>query len=183
VQRMAPQFRDLRRRERREQLPRPHLAPRRGNPDDVQEGEVPLGALDLADVVAVEGCEFGEVFLGELPLRPQLAAYPGHNDQNPSNSNAVTLITDRPMGTSGRKGPPQRSGSEGDDRRSAADHRPWTRRGVVVSVEEYQRVKDDRTGEALVKMLQESPLGDINLDRPRIRSRVRSVKQGDRSSR
>jgi prevent-host-death family protein len=47
---------------------------------------------------------------------------------------------------------------------------------VVVSVEEYQRVKDERTGAALVKMLQESPLGDIDLDRPRTRSRVRSVK-------
>jgi prevent-host-death family protein len=47
---------------------------------------------------------------------------------------------------------------------------------VVVSVEEYRRVKGQPTGQALVKVLQESPLGDISLDRPRIRGRVRGVK-------
>jgi len=46
---------------------------------------------------------------------------------------------------------------------------------VVVSVEEYRRVKGQPTGEALVKLMQQSPLADIDLDRPRTRSRVRGV--------
>lgn len=46
---------------------------------------------------------------------------------------------------------------------------------MVVSVEDYRRVKVERTGEALVKLLQDSPLRDINLDRARTRSRVRDV--------
>lgn len=47
---------------------------------------------------------------------------------------------------------------------------------VVVSVEEYRRVKGQPTGETLVKMLQESPLQDVDMDRARTRSRVRGVK-------
>jgi prevent-host-death family protein len=46
---------------------------------------------------------------------------------------------------------------------------------VVVSVEEYRRAKGEQTGLALVKLLQNSPLAEINMDRPRTRSRVRSV--------
>jgi prevent-host-death family protein len=46
---------------------------------------------------------------------------------------------------------------------------------VVVSVEEYRRGKGHLTGEALVKVLQESPAGDISMDRVRTRSRVRPV--------
>lgn len=46
---------------------------------------------------------------------------------------------------------------------------------VVVSVEEYRRVKVERTGEALVKLLQDSPLRDISMDRKGTRSRVRDV--------
>jgi prevent-host-death family protein len=46
---------------------------------------------------------------------------------------------------------------------------------VVVSVDEYRRVKGEQTGLALVKLLQDSPLGDINMDRPRTRSSVRGV--------
>lgn len=46
---------------------------------------------------------------------------------------------------------------------------------VVVSVEEYRRAKGQRTGEALVKLLHDSPLREIKLDRARTRSRVRGV--------
>lgn len=46
---------------------------------------------------------------------------------------------------------------------------------VVVSVEEYRRMKGRPTGEALVKLMQDSPLGGINMDRARTRSRVRGV--------
>ena len=47
---------------------------------------------------------------------------------------------------------------------------------VVVSVEEYRRVKGEPTGHALVKVMRESPLGDVNMDRVRTRDRVRGVK-------
>lgn len=46
---------------------------------------------------------------------------------------------------------------------------------VVISVEEYRRVKGEQTGLALVKLLQDSPLGEIDMERPRTRSRVRGV--------
>jgi prevent-host-death family protein len=46
---------------------------------------------------------------------------------------------------------------------------------VVVSVEEYRRVKGQRTGQALVKVLQDSPLQDLSMDRPRTPGRVRDV--------
>jgi prevent-host-death family protein len=47
---------------------------------------------------------------------------------------------------------------------------------VVVSVEEYRRAKGQRTGEALVKLLQESPLSDLKIERTSTRGRVRPVK-------
>src|SRR5882757_1439866 len=46
---------------------------------------------------------------------------------------------------------------------------------VVVSVEEYRRVKGQPTGEVLVKLLHDSPLRDIKIGRESARSRVRSV--------
>jgi prevent-host-death family protein len=46
---------------------------------------------------------------------------------------------------------------------------------VVVSVEEYRRVKGQPSGEALVKLLQDSPLHDISIERLRTRGRVRGV--------
>lgn len=46
---------------------------------------------------------------------------------------------------------------------------------VVVSVEEYRRIKGQPTGEILVKMMQNSPLGDIEFDREGTRSPVRGV--------
>lgn len=46
---------------------------------------------------------------------------------------------------------------------------------VVVSVEEYRRVNGQPTGEALVKLLQESPLRDLKIGRTRTRGRVRPV--------
>lgn len=46
---------------------------------------------------------------------------------------------------------------------------------VVVSVEEYRRVKGERSGAALVTVLRESPLRGITIERTRTRSRVRSV--------
>ena len=47
---------------------------------------------------------------------------------------------------------------------------------VVVSVEEYRRVKGQPSGEALVKLLRDSPLRDISIERSRTRGRVRGVK-------
>jgi prevent-host-death family protein len=47
---------------------------------------------------------------------------------------------------------------------------------VVVSVEEYRRIKGRPTGQTLVTLLHDSPLRDINIDRPPTRSRVRNVK-------
>ncbi|HEX8409306.1 MAG TPA: type II toxin-antitoxin system Phd/YefM family antitoxin [Thermoanaerobaculia bacterium] len=46
---------------------------------------------------------------------------------------------------------------------------------IVISVEEYRRVKGERTGQALVDLLHDSPLQDVNFDRPKTRSRVRGV--------
>jgi prevent-host-death family protein len=46
---------------------------------------------------------------------------------------------------------------------------------VVVSVEEYRRVKGERTGAALVKLLQDSPLRDVRIERTSTRSNVRGV--------
>ena len=47
---------------------------------------------------------------------------------------------------------------------------------VVVSVEEYRRVKGQPTGEALVELLRDSPLRDVKIGRRRTRGRVRPVK-------
>jgi prevent-host-death family protein len=46
---------------------------------------------------------------------------------------------------------------------------------VVVAVEEYRRAKGERTGEALVELLRDSPLADISLDREQTRGAVRGV--------
>jgi hypothetical protein len=46
---------------------------------------------------------------------------------------------------------------------------------VVVSVEEYRRVKGQPTGEALVTLLHDSPLRDVRIEREGTRSRVRGV--------
>src|SRR5438270_13746943 len=49
---------------------------------------------------------------------------------------------------------------------------------VVVSVEEYRRVKGQPTGDALVRLLRESPLRGITIERVGTRARVRSVELG-----
>ena len=46
---------------------------------------------------------------------------------------------------------------------------------VVVSVEEYRRVKGQPSGQDLVKLLHDSPLRDITIERTRTRGRVRGV--------
>ena|ERR1043165_7808252 len=46
---------------------------------------------------------------------------------------------------------------------------------VVVSVEEYRRVKGGPTGEALVKLLRDSPLRDLTIERARTPARVRDL--------
>jgi prevent-host-death family protein len=46
---------------------------------------------------------------------------------------------------------------------------------VVVSIEEDRHLKGQPTGEALVKLLHDSPLRDIRMERQRTRSRVRGV--------
>jgi prevent-host-death family protein len=47
---------------------------------------------------------------------------------------------------------------------------------VVVAVEEFRRLKGDRTGVALIAALQESPYRDIDLEPRRERLPVRDVK-------
>ena len=46
---------------------------------------------------------------------------------------------------------------------------------VILSVEEYRRVKGVGTGQALVDLLRSSPLEDLDLERVRFRGPVRSV--------
>jgi prevent-host-death family protein len=46
---------------------------------------------------------------------------------------------------------------------------------VVVSVEEYRRIKGEPTGQILIDLMQNSPLGDIEFDREGTRSPVRDV--------
>ena len=46
----------------------------------------------------------------------------------------------------------------------------------VVSVEEFHRMKGQPTGELLVKMLRDSPLRDITIERVRTPARTRPVK-------
>ena len=47
---------------------------------------------------------------------------------------------------------------------------------VVVSMEEFRRMKGQRTGAELVAVLNNSPLRQIKIDPPRVRVRVRPVK-------
>jgi len=47
---------------------------------------------------------------------------------------------------------------------------------IVVSVEEYRRIKGQPSGQALVKLLQDSPLQDLKTERASTRSRVGTVK-------
>lgn len=46
---------------------------------------------------------------------------------------------------------------------------------VVVSVEEYRRIKDVRTGADLVQLLQASPLRDVTIDHEPVYAPVRDV--------
>jgi prevent-host-death family protein len=46
---------------------------------------------------------------------------------------------------------------------------------VIISVEEYRRAKGQPTGEALVKLLHDSPLRSLKIERTRTRGRVRDV--------
>lgn len=46
---------------------------------------------------------------------------------------------------------------------------------IVVSVEEYRRVKGEQTGQALVQVLQDSPLRDITIDHESTYAPVRGV--------
>ncbi len=47
---------------------------------------------------------------------------------------------------------------------------------VLISIDEYRRVKGDRSGAALVELLNDSPLGEIKIERPGTRIRVRRLK-------
>ncbi len=47
---------------------------------------------------------------------------------------------------------------------------------IVISAEEYRRLKGERTGQALVDVLRDSPLGEVKMDRVRTRDPVRGVK-------
>jgi antitoxin Phd len=47
---------------------------------------------------------------------------------------------------------------------------------VVISVEEYRRATGQPTGETLVRLLRDSPLREVRIERTRTRGRVRPVK-------
>jgi antitoxin Phd len=47
---------------------------------------------------------------------------------------------------------------------------------VVVSVEEYRRIKGEPTGQVLIDLMQNSPLGDIEFEYPRTPAISRRVK-------
>ena len=49
---------------------------------------------------------------------------------------------------------------------------------VVISAEEYRRVKGQPTGQALVDVLRDSPLRDVRIERIRTRAAVRGVDRG-----
>jgi len=46
---------------------------------------------------------------------------------------------------------------------------------IIVSVEEYRRVRSEQTGQALVQVLQDSPLRDITIDHEPTYAPVRGV--------
>ena len=46
---------------------------------------------------------------------------------------------------------------------------------VIVSVEEFRRAREERTGQALIDLFQDSPLRDVDFDRRPERSPVRDV--------
>jgi PHD/YefM family antitoxin component YafN of YafNO toxin-antitoxin module len=46
---------------------------------------------------------------------------------------------------------------------------------VLVSVEEYRRVRGEHTGLELVNMLRDSPLGDLRIERASTRDEIRGV--------
>jgi hypothetical protein len=47
---------------------------------------------------------------------------------------------------------------------------------VVVSADEFQRLKGDRSGELLVKLLRDSPLRDLTIESAAVRMPIRGVK-------
>jgi prevent-host-death family protein len=47
---------------------------------------------------------------------------------------------------------------------------------VVISVEEYRRIKGEPTGQVLIDLMQNSPLGDLEFDRVYTPARTRRVK-------
>jgi prevent-host-death family protein len=46
---------------------------------------------------------------------------------------------------------------------------------VVISSEEFRRLSKDQTGQALIDVLQEAALADVDLERVRVSSSVRDV--------
>ncbi len=48
-------------------------------------------------------------------------------------------------------------------------------RAVVLSAEDYVRLRGQPTGRALVELMAESPLGDIILEHPQVKGPVRAV--------
>jgi prevent-host-death family protein len=47
---------------------------------------------------------------------------------------------------------------------------------VVISADEFHRLKGDRSGQELVDMMRDSPLRDVAIESPAIRIPVRGVK-------
>lgn len=46
---------------------------------------------------------------------------------------------------------------------------------VVVAADEFRKLKGERTGKALVALMRDSPLGDVDIEPPRVRVPVRDV--------
>jgi hypothetical protein len=48
-------------------------------------------------------------------------------------------------------------------------------RAVVISAEEYVRLRGQPTGRALVDLMADSPLGDVVFEHPKVKGPVRTV--------
>jgi hypothetical protein len=64
--------------------------------------------------------------------------------------------------------------AETDDARRTA-YLNGEERAVVISAEDYVRLRGEPTGRALVDLMADSPLGDVILEHPKVKGPVRAV--------
>jgi hypothetical protein len=109
---------------------------------------------------------------------------PGQNDQNAKLLHRAAAPQARPPGphaaiwslaAPGREGALQRARAARSQRGAAARHRARADEVVVISAEEFRRLRGDLTGAALVAALQASPHRAIAIEPKRGRPPVRDV--------